>query len=192
MLSTRRALVLASASPRRRELLERVGVAIEVVATSVDESVQEGEAADQYLDRVVLAKFESARARVGVDRVVLVADTSVLRDATILGKPENHAHALEMLATLSGRRHVVATRFGLGRGDVFEAATVETVVEFRSLSRHEMTTYVATGEGKDKAGGYGIQGRAAAFVRRIEGSYTNVVGLPLAEVIEALERFDFG
>jgi septum formation protein len=192
VLSNRSRLVLGSASPRRRELLELAGFTVEIVPTAIDESVLVDESADAYLERIVASKLRACRERVGSERTVIVADTTVIRDRSILGKPESDAHAREMVTSLAGRRHVVATRFAIQRGGDIVSETVETTVEFRLLTTLEVADYVATGEGRDKAGSYAIQGRGAAFVRRIEGSYTNVVGLPLSEVVEALRRLDGG
>ena len=182
------ATILGSASPRRRELLERAGFAVEVQPADVDETVMHGERPQEYLERVVEAKLRSVRGAVGSARTVLVADTSVLRDDVILGKPADDHDAARMLASLSGRRHRVATRFAAARGDLVLAETVVTDVEFRPLTEADIALYIATGEGRDKAGAYAIQGIGAQFVRRIEGSYTNVVGLPLCEAVDALER----
>lgn len=182
------AIILGSASPRRRELLERVGLVVSVSPADVDETVLPGETPCAYLERVVEAKLLAVRERVGEGRLVVVADTSVIRDEVLLGKPRDDVEATSMLAHLSGRRHRVATRFAVARGSSIIAETVNTEVEFRGLSEGEIARYVAAGEGRDKAGSYAIQGVGAAFVRRIEGSYTNVVGLPLCEVLEAIER----
>lgn len=183
-------IVLGSASPRRRELLERVGVDVEVVPVDIDEAHRPGEASKEYIERVVTAKLEACRGTVGDQVPVLVADTIVVLDDRILGKPTDDGHATEMLSSLAGRHHVVATRFALAKGARLTEVTVETLVEFRPLDGGEIADYVATGEGRDKAGSYAIQGKGAVFVRRIEGSYTNVVGLPIAEVYEELRRFD--
>lgn len=181
-------IVLGSASPRRRELLERAGLLVEVRAAAVDEGVRTGEGAGAYLERIVAAKLAAVRATVGPARIVVVADTAVIRDEAILGKPEDDARARQMLASLAGRTHRVATRFAVAYGEVVVAETVSTTVEFRAMAAEEIARYVATGEGRDKAGSYAIQAGAARFVRRIDGSYTNVVGLPLCEVLEALAR----
>ena len=197
-------LLLASASPRRRELLERAGVALAVEPVDVDETPLPGEAAMDYLRRIVSAKADAARRLLDAGRragqlwsAALVADTAVIADGAILNKPEDDADAARMLALLSGRRHEVSTRFailhngihsgGLHNGVVVEQ-TVTTAVWFRPLDDAMIARYIATGEGRDKAGAYGIQGIGAMLVSRIEGSYTNVVGLPLCEVVMALEQ----
>ena len=193
-LSLRAPLLLGSASPRRRELLVAAGVPLAVVSPAVDERVSGRERPSAYLERVAGAKLAAARALVPslaplAPRAVLVADTTVALGDDILDKPASAERARELLQTLSGRTHDVRTRFVLGAAetdDVLAAQTVTTRVTFRSLGDEEIHAYVASGEPFDKAGGYGIQGGAAGFVLRIEGSYTSVVGLPLAEVIAAL------
>lgn len=187
-------LLLASASPRRRELLERAGVPLRLLAVDVDEAVASGETPATYLARVVDAKLAAAAARRaevdGPFAAILVADTSVIRDDEILGKPASPEHAEEMLASLAGRRHEVHTRFAIGDpvGACVYAETVKTTVSMRPLGPRARARYVATGEGRDKAGAYAIQGVGAGLVTRVEGSYTNVVGLPLAEVVMAFEQ----
>jgi septum formation protein len=186
-------LVLGSASPRRRELLSLSGVPFVVAASNANESQRVGEWPSNYLDRIALAKLEGVRA-LGIKEgsVILVADTIVvLADGSVLGKPPDEAGCLAMLARLQGKTHEVQTRFLLGGAGPgvppLHAETVTTFVAFRQLTGDEMHAYARTGEGLDKAGGYAVQGRAAVFVRRIEGSYTNVVGLPLCEVVTALD-----
>jgi septum formation protein len=187
-------LVLGSASPRRREILERLGVAHVVVAPSADETVLAGEGVAPYLARVVGLKLEAVRRALPSEvaarsPVILVADTSVVLGADILGKPQDEAEAHAMIARLSGQTHEVHTRFALGDAEVVHhVETVVTRVTFRALGRDELDAYPATGEGMDKAGGYAVQGRASGFVSRIEGSHTNVIGLPACEVVVALRR----
>lgn len=186
-------LVLGSASPRRRELLERMAVPLEICVVDVDESVHPGEAPDAYLIRVVREKLEAVR-RLVVDggRAVLVADTSVVVDDDVLGKPADTQAARAMLDRLNGRTHVVLTRFALASGRprdrVEHEETVRTEVTFRRVPASRIAAYVATGEGLDKAGAYAIQGGASAFVESIRGSYSSVVGLPACHVAVALER----
>jgi septum formation protein len=188
-----RPLVLGSASPRRREMLVMLGIPITVCSADVDESQREGEAPDAYLGRVTLAKLEAVRARAEApaDSAVLVADTVVVApDGGILGKPRDEDDARAMIHRLAGATHEVRTRFVLAAGAPSSAPahaqTVVTRVAFRPVGPEEANAYAATGEGRDKAGAYAVQGRAAAFVERIEGSYTGVVGLPLCEVVVAL------
>lgn len=164
-----------------------------VVTASADETVLEGEPIADYLARVVLLKLASVHAVLDTElaaraRAILVADTSVVLGAAILGKPNDASHARSMLERLAGRTHEVHTRFALARADaaVVHAETVVTRVSFRRLTSVEMDSYAASGEGMDKAGGYAVQGLASGFVTRIEGSYTNVVGLPACEVVVAL------
>jgi len=190
VLSNRSKLVLGSASPRRRELLERAGYSVDVAPGDVDEEVRAGERAHEYLARIVDAKLAAVRQRAPLNAVLVVADTSVLREDEILGKPRDLDHAATMLRSLAGRTHLVVTRFAVARGERVIASSVSTEVEFRAIGNDEVSAYLATGEGVDKAGGYAIQGVAAMFVRRVVGSYTNVVGLPLCEVVEAVRALD--
>jgi septum formation protein len=195
-------VVLGSQSPRRAEILTSLRVPHVVLSRAVDERVMPGEAPGAYLVRVVRSKLAAVRGALDAElasraAAVLVADTSVIVTEAgadiVLGKPEDEAHAQAMLERLSGKAHEVRTRFALaalgsGPNDVHEE-TVTTRVTFRSLSRDRILRYVATREGFDKAGGYAVQGMAGAFVERIDGSYSNVVGLPACEVSVALERF---
>jgi len=181
-------LILASRSPRRRELIEQVGIPVEVRTADVLETVRSGESAVTYLQRIVDEKLIAARTTAPADRVILVADTEVVHCGVPLGKPESGDHAEQMLRSLAGNAHEVMTRFAVsvaGR-DTHHAETVTTRVFFRALSDAEIAGYVASKEGRDKAGGYAIQGLGAFAIPRIDGSYTNVVGLPVAEVISAL------
>ncbi|HEY5088398.1 MAG TPA: Maf family protein [Polyangia bacterium] len=185
-------LVLASASPRRRELLERLGLVLEVIPADVDESALAGELAIDYVRRIAVAKcdkvFEGLAPGGDDDSklAVLGADTTVVVDATILGKPADADDARAMLARLAGRRHEVITgtavRFGARRTE----RTVTTLVAMRALQPAELDAYLACGEWRGKAGGYAVQGIAAAFVTDLRGSVTNVIGLPVAEVIADL------
>lgn len=159
-------------------------------AVAIDETALPGERPDAYLARIVAAKLAAARGDdVGA---VLVADTSVIDGEAILGKPTGPEDAERMIARLAGRTHEVWTRFAIGTGGTppaeLHAETVITTVTFRPLTDEQVRRYVASGEGTDKAGAYAIQGRGAALVARIEGSYSNVVGLPACEVVVALER----
>jgi septum formation protein len=188
-------LLLGSASPRRRELLALAAVPFLARAADADETAIAGEAPQRYVERVTLAKLSAVRgARIaGSFAGVLVADTTVVGpDGGILGKPADDADARATLARLAGATHAVLTCFALADlGTAAAAAHVETVttrVTFRTLAPAEADAYVASREGRDKAGAYAVQGRAAAFVERIDGSYTNVIGLPLCEVVVALRR----
>lgn len=183
-----RLLVLASASPRRRELLATLGLRFEVRPCDVDESVRSGESPRDYVRRLAEEKLRAALAIAKEDEAfVLASDTTVIVDDTILGKPEDDAEGRALIARLADRTHEVRTAIALGRsGGAIEVRDVVTRVTFRAIGADEIARYVATGEGRDKAGGYGIQGLAGAFVTGIEGSYSNVVGLPLAETLELL------
>lgn len=180
------AIYLASASPRRRELLAQIGVAFEVVSAEVDERLLPGEAPEVYVSRLALAKAQAAHAQHG-DRPVLGADTTVVIDDTILGKPSGRAEGVAMLARLSGRSHHVYTGVAVISPDG-EAATRLSVstVSFRPLTSAEIEAYWASGEPADKAGGYAVQGKGAMFIERLEGSYSGVMGLPLFETAELL------
>ena len=175
-------LILASASPRRRELLERVGLALEVRPADVDETPLPGEPPRAYVARVARAKAQ-ALARPGA--WVLAADTTVTIDGAILGKAADGAEAAAMLRRLSGRVHEVITAFTL-LGDAARDEVVASEVAFVALDEPTIAAYVASGEWRGKAGAYAIQGIGAALVREVRGSVTNVIGLPLAEVLAAL------
>ena len=179
--------VLASASPRRAELLRAAGYEFETLVVDLDERVRPGEAPDVYVRRLAAEKSAAALRMLtgaGPDLVVLGADTAVVVDGVILGKPIDDRDAASMLERLSGRSHRVLTGVSV-RGAQLEAGRVETTtVEFKPLTRDEVEWYVASGEGRDKAGAYAIQGLASRFIPSISGSYSNVVGLPVAVVHE--------
>jgi septum formation protein len=182
-------LILASASPRRAELLTAAAIAFEVRPADVDERVHEREAPDTYVRRVAAAKAD-AIGRQFPDAIVLAADTTVVVGTQILAKPEDAADAARMLRLLSGRAHVVMTGVTVaGAGRVADTRLDRTTVEFAPLTPAEIDWYVASGEPMDKAGAYAIQGRASRFIRTITGSYSNVVGLPVALVYEMLKPF---
>ncbi|HEY0970832.1 MAG TPA: Maf family protein [Gemmatimonadales bacterium] len=184
-------IILASQSPRRRELLTQIGIAHEVRPAHVDESVLPGEAPVPHVERLARAK---AHALAGHDAsaVVVAADTIVVIDGRILGKPSDDAHAREMLRALSGRTHTVHTAVAVARGERTLSAVESVSVTFRTLTDDEIAAYVATGEPGDKAGAYGIQGYGAVLVRRIEGDYFAVMGLPLVRVVELLREVGVG
>lgn len=181
-------IYLASRSPRRRELLHQLGVRFEVLDLEVDESAGAGESAEALVQRLAKAKAEAGRGLLadGDALPVLGADTIVVRDDAILGKPRDRGQACELLAVLSGRCHRVLSAVALASADGTALRLSESRVCFRALSRREIEAYAATGEPLDKAGAYGIQGRAAAFVSELQGSYSGVVGLPLYETAELL------
>lgn len=194
MIDDRCPVLLGSASPRRREIMATLGLPLRVLPAMVDESHVPGESPLGYLGRVVEAKLAAVAPRdeARAAGAILVADTTVILDGHVLGKPEGFAEARAMLLALSGRSHEVATRFAVS-GPVspavaLHAETVISTVTFRPLTDQEIEGYAATGEGLDKAGAYAIQGIGSFAVARIEGSYTNVVGLPACEVIAALLR----
>lgn len=182
-------LYLASASPRRRELLEQIGVAVQVVRCAVDEQVWPDEPASTYVQRVTRTKVLAGVAQAPTDAVVLAADTAVVLDEQILGKPTGRGHALDMLRALSGREHEVLTAVAVARGADVRLQQVTTRVRFRPLSETEIAAYWDSGEPQDKAGGYGIQGLGAVFVEHLVGSYSAVVGLPLMETASLLAGF---
>ena len=184
-------LVLASASPRRAELLRAAQIEFDVLPSEVDERADPSETPEGYVRRVARNKAEAARANLG-DRPVLAADTIVLIDDEILGKPADEDSARSMLRRLSGRGHLTITGVCLlypASGSLMrEERVVTTTVGFASLSEAEIDWYVRSGEPMDKAGSYAIQGLASRFVTRIDGSYSNVVGLPVAEVYDMCNR----
>jgi septum formation protein len=177
-------LILASQSPRRREILEHAGIPFEVRSTGVPEEIQEGETPANYVLRLARAKA----AAVNGD-LVLGADTVVVLEEHILEKPHDAADALRMLRILSGREHSVITGICLRSGDAYITEAIETRVRFVSMSQDEMEAYVASGEPMDKAGGYAIQGLASKYIDRIEGDYFNVVGLPVHRVYAMIKSF---
>ena len=174
-------LVLASQSPRRAELLRAAAIEFIVQAADVDETPLEGEAPDDYVLRVAEEKARAVRGD-----IVLGADTTVVLGSEIMGKPTDAADAARMLRGLSGQRHQVITGICLVRGAAIIRDIASTDVWFAPLSEDEIAGYVASGEPMDKAGAYGIQGLASRFIERIDGSYTNVVGLPVALVYRRL------
>ncbi|MEN0107383.1 MAG: Maf family protein [Pseudomonas sp.] len=185
------ALYLASGSPRRRELLTQIGVAFSILAAPIDESVLPGETAEAYVQRLALAKARAGLATLADSSaaVVLGADTAVVVDGQILGKPVDQADALAMLQLLSGREHQVLTSVALASGQRSEVQLIASTVQFRPISSVEAQTYWASGEPQDKAGGYAIQGLGAVFVSGMRGSYSAVVGLPLCETAALLADF---
>lgn len=184
-------IVLASASPRRRELLRAAGVPFDAIPADVDEGLRPGESPEQHALRLAIEKAERvAASRPGETRAVVAADTIVVIDGAVLGKPESPAGAAEMLRRLSGRTHTVLT--GLCVIDPPSgrrlASVVSTGVTFAPLSEEEIREYVDSGEPMDKAGAYAIQGLASRFVERIDGCYFNVVGLPIPTLYRMLRQ----
>ncbi|MBU1275961.1 MAG: septum formation inhibitor Maf [Proteobacteria bacterium] len=183
-LTPGRGLVLASASPRRREMLSRLGLDFRLAPAEIDERLLPGESAAQAAQRLAAAK--AAAVRVAPNDTVLAADTLVVLGEEIMGKPQDPEEAARMLRRLSGAEHLVLTGYCLQSGSDREVGLGQSRVTFRTLSAGEIAAYVASGEPMDKAGAYAVQGLGAALVKRVSGSYTNVVGLPLAAVIELM------
>ncbi len=184
-------LILASASPRRRELLAQVGIVPDaVLPAEIDETPARGETPRACALRLAAAKAEACQA--DADDVVLAADTIVALGSRMLGKPADAAEAKAFLALLSGRRHRVLTAVAVRRGERRWSRAVETAVRFKRLDVPEFAAYVASGEWQGKAGGYAIQGRAGGFIPWIGGSYSNVVGLPLTETLGLLAAAGLG
>lgn len=182
-------MILASSSPRRKELLTQIGVRFKVAVEPVDETPLQGESPAAYVSRLALAKARAVSQKYPAS-VVLGADTTVVLHDAILAKPDDEAHAFRMLSQLSGQTHQVLTAVALVQGGVQRVECVATNVQFRPLTEAEIRTYVATGEPLDKAGAYGIQGKGAVLVAFIQGSYSNVVGLPLTETSALLNEFN--
>ena len=181
-------IILASASPRRRALLEAVGIKFKVCVSDVEEIVLSHWTADQAARSLARQKAEAVAAQYP-EACVIGADTVVVIDGQILEKPKDAADAQRMLRLLSGREHRVITGVCLARGDRRRVFSQETAVRFYPLSDDEIARYVATGEPMDKAGSYGIQERGATLIERVEGDYFTVVGLPLCRLYQALKEF---
>lgn len=194
-------IYLASRSPRRRELLHQIGVSFDTLLfrtpprddADVSEDVLPGETVEVYVERVARAKAEGGVIRLQWRNLrrqpVLSADTTLEVDGEIIGKPDNAAHATDILRRLSGRSHRVLTAVALADGERMECLTSVSTVRMRRISDKEIERYIESGEPFDKAGAYGIQGRAAAFVEHIEGSYSGIMGLPLCETWSLLNSF---
>jgi septum formation protein len=195
-------IYLASRSPRRRELLKQIGIAYQLLllrehkgrGSDVDETPLTGEPAIEYVKRIAITKAETGWRQILMRHMpgnpVLAADTAVVLGGEIMGKPEDAAHARELLARLSGRTHQVMTAVAVSCNGHVETALSTSAVEFRDLDEHEIRLYVESGEPLDKAGAYAIQGRAAVFVRAISGSYSGIVGLPLFETASLLRGYN--
>ncbi|HLB10352.1 MAG TPA: Maf family protein [Gemmatimonadaceae bacterium] len=193
MISPR--VILASASPRRRELLDLVGIAYDVEPADIDETYGDGEEAAAHAERLAREKGATIAAR-NPDAVVIAADTIVVIDGLVLGKPRDEADAARMLSMLGGQTHVVLTAVAvMYRGHV-RSGVESVLVTFRALDRERIGAYIATSEPMDKAGAYGIQGFGATLVERIDGDYFAVMGLPLARMVDLLQeigvRYEFG
>lgn len=194
-MSDKPLIYLASASPRRRELLGQIGIPFERIACEIDEIPLPGEAARPYVERLARAKaaagIAAAQAAGLPTRLLLAADTTVALEGQILGKPIDTADARAMLAQLSGSTHEVLTGVAISDGQRCEYQLSCSMVRFRQLSAAEIAAYVASGEPLDKAGSYGAQGLGAVLIEEIRGSFSGVVGLPLAETVALLQRFDY-
>ena len=175
-------IILASQSPRRRELLERMGVEFRVVTPDIDERMERELPPDELVRRISAEKARAVAAQAGPDAIVIAADTVVALDGAVLGKPADELEAFKMLSTLSGCRHQVYTGLTVLRGKEMHTVSEETAVTFRELSEKEITNYIRTGEPMDKAGAYGIQGYGALLVEGIQGDYYNVMGLPVCRL----------
>lgn len=184
-------LYLASGSPRRRELLAQIGVPFIPHSVPIDESLLPDELPGVYVERLARAKAQAALSLLGCpqEAVVLGADTAVVLDGRILGKPADRDEAITTLTALSGREHQVLTAVALASHSRLAVRVVSSQVSFRALTRDEIEAYWASGEPQDKAGSYAIQGLAAIFVSQVQGSYSAVVGLPLCETAELLAEF---
>jgi septum formation protein len=180
---------LASSSPRRREILATLGLDFSIVAADVDETPLAGEAPDDMVLRLAVAKAETVKA--GPRDIVIAADTAVVVDQLVLGKPADRDECLAMLDALGGRSHTVFTGVAVHCADATHTALSATDVHFRDIGRDEALAYWQSGEPGDKAGGYAVQGLGGVFVERIEGSYSGVVGLPVFETASLLRRVGF-
>ena len=181
-------LILASASPRRREILKNAGYSFRVVTSDADEALPDGITPAKAVK--LLAKIKNEAIKSKPDETVVSADTIVVCEGKILGKPKNEKDAFKMLKTLSGRKHSVYTGVCIRKGGKIKTFYEKTAVYFYELSDSEIREYIATGEPMDKAGAYGIQCKGATLVRKIDGDYFNVVGLPIARLVRELKEFE--
>lgn len=190
-MNMKREIILASASPRRKELLEKLDLEFSVCPADIDESLLPDEDAGMYPLRTAVQKA-MAVAKTAENAIIIAADTVVVLDDRILGKPKDEKEAKEMLQRLSGREHIVIT--GIGVVDTVSgrtlSATEQTIVYFHPLEEEEIDAYIASGECMDKAGSYGIQGKGSLLVRKIDGDYFNVMGLPLSKLYRLLLNID--
>lgn len=182
-------IVLASQSPRRRELLGQLGLEFRILAPEIDERMDRSFPPADLVERISLEKARATQTLAGPEAIVVAADTVVTLDGAVLGKPRDGADAVRMLSALSGRRHHVYTGLTILRGDAQDTGHEVTEVAFRPLTPREISDYVSTGEPLDKAGAYGIQGYGSLLVESIRGDYSNVVGLPLCRLGQMLAQF---
>jgi len=180
-------IVLASSSPRRNELLQQLGLDFEIYSPDIDESVHENELVHHYVERLAREKAQTV-LKLFPDAIVIAADTSLGLDGQIIGKPESKKHAFEIWKKLSGRWHDVFSGLCVATQQQMLSQVVQTQVEFQHLTTQDMEDYWTTGEPVGKAGGYAIQGIASQYIPQIQGSYSNVVGLPLYEFAQLLKR----
>lgn len=181
--------ILASGSPRRRELLEMLGVPdLTIRPATGPERATPGAGPEQTVRELSLHKAQEVAQTCAPEDIIIAADTIVYLDGAILGKPKDHDDAVRMLTALSGREHIVYTGVAVLRGGELRQAAEQTAVRFRALTPAEIERYIATGEPMDKAGAYGIQGKCAIFVDKIDGDYNNVVGLPVAAIYRELKK----
>ena len=183
-------IVLASASPRRAQLLDQLGLQYEIMSTDVDECALTNEIVEEYVQRVTLLKAKAASENIAFPALIIAADTTVSIAGKILGKPDSKSHFLDMFMSLSGKTHRVYTAIVVTSGKTTKHALSVNEVDFRPISRREALSYWHSGEPQGKAGGYAIQGLGAMFVAQIRGSYTGVMGLPLFELTQLLNQFD--
>ena len=182
-------LILASASPRRKELLQRMGLEFRVCLAQHDETMDPQKDPAREVQRVSLLKAEAVRTLCGEEDVIIAADTVVVCEGLVMGKPASQEEAVAMLSRLSGREHQVITGLSVLQGERAESVSVTTTLRFRPLHEEEIRAYVATGEPMDKAGAYGIQGMASVFVEGLYGDYYNVMGLPVCTLTTILRSF---
>ncbi len=183
------AVILASGSPRRKELMNHITDKFSVIVSDADESLPEGESVEETVKNLALAKAKAVKSKCTETDIIIAADTVVACDGKILGKPCNAQEAFTMLKSLSGRTHAVYTGVCITKGSQTEVFAQKTLVEFYELSDEEINAYIATGDPFDKAGGYGIQSKGAILVRGIVGDYFNVVGFPVAEIHRRMKSF---
>lgn len=183
-------IILASNSPRRRELLAQIGIRdFQILSPDVDEAVESGLSPARMVEALSLRKARAAAGRAGAEDLILAADTVVALDGAVLGKPRDEAAAFAMLTSLSGREHQVYTGVTVALGDRVVTQHEQTAVAFRELQPDEILGYIATGEPMDKAGAYGVQGKGALLVERLDGDFFNVMGLPVLRLSRMLEKF---
>ena len=181
-------IILASQSPRRRELMGQIGLKFKVVSPNVDEHVEGNPSPAQLVEELSLRKARAVERQGEEESLIIAADTVVALEGTVLGKPKTERDAFSMLSALSGNRHYVYTGLTVIQGGRAVTQHEVTTVTFRELEPDEIGSYIATGEPMDKAGAYGIQGRCAIYIEKIQGDYNNVVGLPVARIYQEMKK----